>query len=129
MEIDFTSQKAADAANGEKNGTYSMMTQIIKQRLGKNTACKYTDIIAVLDALAAAETCGDLPRSLHPHPLKGSKKGCFAVDIRIMGKGGRGKARMIFRPNHETADTEYRIDKYQSIKRIVIEELCIDYHE
>lgn len=105
------------------------MSHIIKQRLGKKTACKYTDIVATLDALAAADTCGDLPPSLHPHPLKGDKKGSFAVDIRIVGQGGRGVARLVFRPNHDASDTEFRIDNYKSIKRIIIEDLCADYHE
>jgi len=39
-----------------------------------------------VDALAA-ETCADLPPSLHPHPLKGDLVGYFAVDEQHQVKG------------------------------------------
>lgn len=128
MNISFATQKAADAAAGEKNGTYSVMKQIIRRSLGKNTPCKYTDIISVLDELAAADTCADLPPSIKPHPLRGNKKGCFAVNIRIAGQGGRGRIRLVFRPDHDD-DPGFRIDNYRTIERVVVEELCTDYHE
>jgi len=129
MEIDFASQKIADAAIGEENGSYSKMSKIIRQKLGKKTTCEYKDIVLTLDALAAARSCADLPPSFHPHPLRGDRKGCFAVDIRIKGQGGRGTIRLIFRPNYGEDDSEFRIDNYKTIKKIVVEELCIDYHE
>jgi len=128
MEINFATQKMTDAANGEVNGTYSKMSQIIRKNLGRNTTCSFTEIVLVLDALAAAETCADLPPSLHPHPLKGDRVGHFVVDIKIPGQGGRGVARLVFQPNHRADELGYRIDNYKTIKKITIVELCVDYH-
>jgi mRNA-degrading endonuclease YafQ of YafQ-DinJ toxin-antitoxin module len=128
MDISFDSAKIENAANGEENGTYSKMKQIIKQRLGKKTQCEYRDIVSVIDALRAANSCSDLPHSLHPHPLDGNYKGYFAVDIKMKGNSGRGKIRLIFKPNPESNDIGFRIDNYQTIKKIKVIELCVDYH-
>ena len=83
--------------------------------------CTADQVIATLDALAAAESSFDLPHFLHPHPLSGSHKGHFAVWI-------SKQDRIIFRPDHE-GDPEFRIDNHKTIKRIIIVEICTDYHK
>jgi plasmid maintenance system killer protein len=80
------------------------------------------EILATLDALAAAPTLYDLPRiPWHPHPLFGSYKGYFAVWI-------SKQKRIIFHPNPGD-DPEFRIDSPKTINAISIAELCEDYHK
>lgn len=78
------------------------------------------DILATLDILKAAPTLASIPHSFRPHPLQGSYKGCFAVNV-------TKKFRIIFRPNHDD-DPCFRIDTPDSISSIIIIELFIDYH-
>ncbi len=125
MKIDFASQKLEDAANGEKNGTFSELSKIIRRADGKNSQIIPSHIGEVLNDLLAANTCADLPPSTHPHPLQGDRKGEFVVDI--PHQRGRGKFRIIFRPNH-TNDQNFRIDNPKTITKITIIELCCDYH-
>ncbi|MCX6168649.1 MAG: hypothetical protein NTX65_04895 [Ignavibacteriales bacterium] len=80
-----------------------------------------SDIIATLDVLFAAPTLADVPTGFRPHPLKGTYKGYFAVDVDKV-------IRVIFRPNHE-GDSEYRIDNYKTIKNISVIEIFSNYHK
>lgn len=80
-----------------------------------------TDILAIIDILVAANTLLEIPHSFHPHPLKGSYKGYFAVNV-------TKKYRVIFRPNHD-GDPDFRIDNYKTIKSIIIIEIFKDYHD
>jgi mRNA-degrading endonuclease YafQ of YafQ-DinJ toxin-antitoxin module len=80
-----------------------------------------SNIIAVLDVLFAANTLADVPPGYRPHPLTGTYKGCFAVDVDKVN-------RVIFRPNHER-DSNYRIDNYKTIKNISIIEIFKNYHK
>lgn len=124
MLIDFASSKLGDIANGEENGTYSKLAKHIKNK----PPITINDVITTLDVLEAAPSCFDIPPRYNPHPLDGKLKGSFAVDI-LTGKGGRGKYRIIFRPNHGGDDPEFRIDNFKSIKKIVVEDICVDYHK
>lgn len=125
MKIDFASQKLEAAANGEKNGTFSELSRLIRHADGKTSKITPSHIVEVLNDMLSAETCADLPPSIHPHPLQGDKKGQFAVDI--PHQRGRGKFRVIFTPNHVN-DPSFRIDNLKTITKIVIVELCCDYH-
>ena len=78
------------------------------------------DILATVTALYAAPTLYDVPRAFRPHPLRGTYKGCFAVDV-------TDTHRVIFRPD-ESTNPEYRIDDYKSISQIMILEIFTDYH-
>jgi mRNA-degrading endonuclease YafQ of YafQ-DinJ toxin-antitoxin module len=122
--IEFSSQKLEDIANGEIDGTYSKLAKHIK---GKSPI-RVDDVIAALDVLSAAPSCYDIPRSYRPHPLEGKLKGSFATDI-LTGKAGRGKYRIVFRPNHGSDDLDYRIDNFKSIKKIIIDDIGADYHK
>jgi mRNA-degrading endonuclease YafQ of YafQ-DinJ toxin-antitoxin module len=79
------------------------------------------DILAAVDTLFAADTLFDVPRSYRPHPLQGSYKNYFAVDV-------TKKHRMIFRPDHD-GDSNFRIDNYKTIHTISILDICNDYHK
>lgn len=125
MKIDFASQKLEDAANGEKDGTFSELSRVIRQADGKNSQIMPAHITEALNDLSLAKTCADLPPSMHPHPLKGNRRGEFAVDIPY--QINRGKFRIIFTPDHEN-DPNYKIDNYKTITRIKVIELCCDYH-
>lgn len=125
MKIDFVSEKLEKAANGEHDGTFSELSKIIRKNAGKNSEVAPEHIVEVLNDLHCAETCADLPPSMHPHPLKASRKGQFAIDI--PHQNGRGKYRVVFTPNH-SGDPSFRIDNYKTITKITIVELCCDYH-
>ncbi|MDR1320415.1 MAG: hypothetical protein LBK56_03170 [Gracilibacteraceae bacterium] len=124
MLIDFASKKLEDMANGEEDGAYSKLAKHIKNK----SPVTIEDVVSAIDVLAAAPSCGDIPARYNPHPLDGKLKGSFAVDI-LTGRGGRGKYRVIFRSNHGSDDPEFRIDNYKSIRKIVIEGICVDYHK
>ncbi len=128
MKIDFANHNDEEAVRGEADGTYLKLKKVIERKLGKKSLCATDDVMRTLDKLAAAPSCFDLPPSIHPHPLDGNMKGCFAVDIKVKGGGGRGKYRMVFEPVQVDGDPELRLDNYKTIKSIVIKELCIDYH-
>lgn len=83
--------------------------------------CTADDVLETLNALWAADSSFDLPHHLHPHTLFGNYKGHFAVWI-------SKQDRIIFRPDHE-GDPEFRIDNHKTIKRIIIVEICKDYHK
>lgn len=125
MKIDFASKKLEAAANGEKNGTFSELSKIIRHADGRNSKITPSHIIEALNDLLIANSCADLPSSMHPHPLRGSRKGEFAVDIPY--QQGRGKFRIVFTPNH-TDDLNFRIDNFKTITKIMVVELCCDYH-
>lgn len=78
------------------------------------------EILATINVLYAADTLWDVPRSYHPHPLKGEYKRCFAVDV-------TKKHRVIFKPDHDN-DPDFRIDNYKTITAIIIVEIFKDYH-
>jgi hypothetical protein len=118
MVIGFATLKIEKAVNDASSDDMLEIDRIIRR---KKAPCTSEEIIETLDALAAAETLYDLPTApFHPHPLSGDKKGMFSVWI-------NKKTRIIFRPDH-AEDSAFRIDNPKTIKRIVVEELCIDYH-
>lgn len=118
MKVSFATQKAEIAVNNASDDDMTSLERIIRR---KKAPCTAEEIIETLDALTAAPSLYDLPRiPFHPEPLKGSLKGSFSVRI-------NKKTRIIFRPDHDD-DSEFRIDNYKTIKRVVVEELCIDYH-
>ena len=97
------------------------MTELERIIRRKKAPCTADEVLETLDGLAAADTLFDLPDvPFHPHPLSGKLKGSFSVWI-------NKKARIIFRPDHAD-DPAFRIDNPKTIKRIVVDELCIDYH-
>jgi hypothetical protein len=98
-----------------------------KQIQKRKAPATIDDVIATINALGSAPSCADIPPQFNPHPLQGKLKGSFAVDI-LTGKGGRGKHRIIFRPNHGSDDPEFRIDNFKSIKKIIVDDICVDYH-
>lgn len=119
MVIDFATQKMEAAVNKASLEDMSGIMQIIRR---KKAPCHPNEIMETLSALSAADTLYDLPKTpYHPHPLKGSKKGKFSVWI-------NAKTRIVFKPNH-IGDLAFKIDNFKTIKRVIIEELCIDYHK
>ncbi len=120
MIIGFATPKIEKAVNNASSDNMLEIDRIIRR---KKVPCTSEEIIETLDALAAAETLYDLPTiPFHPHPLSGDKKGMFSVWI-----NKNKKTRIIFRPDH-AEDSAFRIDNPKTIKRIVVEELCINYH-
>ncbi|MHB8871889.1 MAG: killer suppression protein HigA [Candidatus Doudnabacteria bacterium] len=112
MNIDFDNPKHERLVND-----YEALSKRYNKKKGVDSA---SDILTTLDVLKAAITLADIPPSYRPHPLKGSYKGHFAVDVDKVH-------RVIFRPNHD-GDSDYRIDNYKSIKNILIIEIFEDYH-
>lgn len=112
MKIEFATDKLEEIAN-----EYAKLSKLCKKQ---NAHCTADDILEVLNILASADTMGDIPPSIRPHPLKGRLKGKFAVDV-------SKTHRIIFRPDHAD-DESFRIDNRNTIKRIVVEDLCKDYH-
>jgi mRNA-degrading endonuclease YafQ of YafQ-DinJ toxin-antitoxin module len=112
MNIDFDNPRHEKLAND-----YEALNKRYNKKKGVDSA---SDILTTLDLLKAAITLADVPPSYRSHPLKGPYKGCFAVDVDKVH-------RVIFKPNHD-GDSDYRIDKYQSIKNILIIEIFKDYH-
>lgn len=96
---------------------YEALSKRYNKKKGIDSA---SDILATLDVLKAAITLADVPPSYRPHPLKGSYKGHFAVDVDKVH-------RVIFRPDHD-GDNDYRIDNFKSVKNILIIEIFEDYH-
>jgi plasmid maintenance system killer protein len=89
----------------------------------KKGTCHADDVLATLNSLEAADCLFDVPTiPFHPHPLTGKLKGHFAIWI-------DKKFRLILRPDHNAADSDYRIDNYKTIKKVVVVELCVDYHD
>jgi proteic killer suppression protein len=113
MNIRFATDKLEKTAND-----FAMLDKLCcKQK----AHCTADDILERLNVLDAALSMADIPSTLRPHPLQGSLKGSFAVNV-------SNTHRIIFRPDHED-DPDFRIDNRNTIKRIVVEELCIDYHK
>ena len=118
MIIEFATKKIERAVNSANVDDMIELERIIRR---KKAPCTSDEIIETLDALYATSSLYDLPaRPFYPEPLKGSLKGSFSVRI-------NKKARIIFRPDHAD-DPAFRIDNPKTIKRIVVDELCIDYH-
>lgn len=113
MIISFATLKQEQLAND-----YDKLVKFVTKR---KAHCTADDVLATLDSLVAADSSFDLPHNLHPHSLKGNYKGCFGVWV-------SKQDRIIFRPDHKD-DSEFRIDNPKAIKRIIIVELCIDYHK
>jgi len=111
MEIDFETEKHQRLVND-----YQALCKRFNKTKGVNTAEK---ILITLNALFAADSLADVPPGFRPHPLQGTRKGSFAVDV-------DKKFRMIFKP--DPSDTSFRIDNYKSIKKIIILEIYTDYH-
>lgn len=112
MKIDFDTAKLESIANDSVK-----LSKLCKKQ---KSNCDADDILNVLNYLLAADSMAEIPHSLRPHPLQGNLKGRFAVRV-------SKTHRIIFRPNHDD-DPSFRIDNRNTIKRIVIEELCKDYH-
>ncbi len=112
MIISFVDDKTEKVAND--------IAKLDKLCRKQKAHCNADDIIQVINELFAADSCYDIPQSLRPHPLKAEWKGYFAVDV-------SKTHRLIFRPDHD-GDPDFRIDNHKTTKRIVIVELCIDYH-
>lgn len=112
MEIEFRSLTHERLA-----GDYRALSKRYNTTRGVDSA---TAILMVLDVLRAAESLADVPPSFRPHPLKGSYKGSFAVNVDKVH-------RVVFQPNHGE-DPGFRIDSYKTITRITISELFKDYH-
>ncbi len=118
MKVSFATEKIEAAVNSATADDATGLERIIRR---KKAPCTTDEIFETLDALDAAPSLYDLPTiPFHPHPLKGSSKGSFSVWI-------NKQTRIIFRPDYDDA-SEFRIDNYKTIKRIVVDELCIDYH-
>ncbi len=113
MNIRFATNKLEQIANDS--------AKLDKLCRKQNAHCTADDILEQLNILDAALSMGDIPSTLRPHPLKGSLKGSFAINV-------SNTHRIIFRPDHED-DSDFRIDNRNTIKRIVVEELCVDYHK
>jgi mRNA-degrading endonuclease YafQ of YafQ-DinJ toxin-antitoxin module len=112
MKIEFDNPKHEKLVND-----FDALCKRFNKKKGVDHA---SDILMTLDTLVAANTLADVPPSYRPHPLKGTYKGYFAVDVDDIH-------RIIFKPDHD-GDPEYRIDKYKSIKNILIIEIFEDYH-
>lgn len=112
MKIDFATAKLESIANDD-----AKLSKLCKKQ---KAHCTADDILNVLNDLHAADNMTDIPSALRPHPLFGNLKGKFAVDV-------SKTHRIIFRPNHDD-DPSFRIDNRNTIKCIVIDELCKDYH-
>lgn len=113
MNIRFATDKLEQIANDS--------AKLDKLCRKQNAHCTADDILEQLNILYAAESMADIPPTLRPHPLKGNLKDRFAINV-------SKTHRIIFRPDHDD-DPEFRIDNRNTIKRIVVEELCIDYHK
>ena len=122
MRIAFINAKLEAIANEDPDAPKSILRKLIKK---SKAGCEPEDIIATLDALAAAPSCADIPPFFHPHPLQGELKGFFAIDLQARG---RGRHRILFKPDHGN-DQAFRIDNYKTITRIIITDLCADYHD
>jgi mRNA-degrading endonuclease YafQ of YafQ-DinJ toxin-antitoxin module len=96
---------------------YGVLCKRYNKKKGVDSA---SDILGTLNVLNAANTLAEVPPSYRPHPLKGSYKGCFAVDVDKIH-------RIIFKPNPK-GDPDFRIDNYRSIKNITIIAIYEDYH-
>ena len=118
MKVSFATKKSEVAVNDASDDDATGLERIIRR---KKAPCTSDEILETLNALQAAPSLHDLPAiPFHPEPLKGSLKGSFSVRI-------NKKARIIFHPDHDD-DSEFRIYNPKTIKRIVVDELCIDYH-
>ena len=82
------------------------------------------DLIKAMNALRAADTPNDLPSSFNYNLLSYDKTERAAIDIKVSGKGGRGKWRMVMRPISDCGD----INKKSSIKKVIIETFIENYH-
>mgnify|MGYP001495091158 CR=1 FL=1 len=112
MNIEFATAKLESTAND-----FAKLEKLCRKQ---KAHCTADDILERLNVLASADSMADVPPSIRPHPLHGNLKGKFAVDV-------SKTHRIIFRPDHEE-DPDFRIDNRNTIKRIVVEELCADYH-
>ncbi len=112
MKIDFDNQKHEALVNNH---------DALRKKYNKNGQEFADDILATFEVLRAADALADVPRSYRPHPLQGSYKKCFAVDV-------TSKHRVIFRPNHD-GDQNFRIDNFKTITSILILEIFKDYHK
>lgn len=112
MEIEFDSPQLERLAND-----FDVLSRKYNKKKGIDSA---SAILGTLDVLRAAETLQDVPRAYRPHPLKGSYKRHFAVDVDSIH-------RIVFKPNHH-GDPDFRIDNYRTIKKIIIIKLYEDYH-
>lgn len=119
MKISFATPKTEVAVNSASDDDVASLERIIRR---KKVPCTPDEILETLNALESADTLFDLPTiPYHPHPLTGKLKGSFSVWI-------NKKARIIFRPDYAD-DPVFRIDNFKTIKRIVVDELCTDYHK
>jgi mRNA-degrading endonuclease YafQ of YafQ-DinJ toxin-antitoxin module len=107
----------ADPKHEKLLNDYEALSRRYNKKKGIDSA---TAILSAINVLKAAPTLAEVPRGYRPHPLRGSYKGCFAVDVDRVN-------RVIFRPNQEK-DPTYRIDNFKSIKSMLILAIFEDYH-
>ena len=114
MTLSFSTTKQQGLANDDAK----LRKYIAKAKL----TCSDIDVNSTLNALQAADCLADVPKvPYHPHPLSGSLKGSFAVWI-------NSSERIVFYPDN-LEDEGFRIDDFRTIKKIVITDVCIDYHK
>lgn len=120
MKIEFRQSEHADMIEG-----YPADNKLRKYIKRRKCPASPEDIISVLSALLAAPTVDQLPKMYNFHLLKYGYSGKAGVDIRIKGKNGREKWRIVLTPISNCGD----INKKQSIEGVIIEELVEDYHK
>jgi len=112
MNIEFDNPKHERLVNDSE-----ALSKRYNKKKGVDSA---SDILSAINVLQAANTLAEVPRSYHPHPLQGTYKGFFAIDVDKVN-------RVIFKPNHD-GDPEFRIDNPKTIKNILIIEIFKNYH-
>ena len=126
MKIEF-----ADPAIGELYENYNpdnpkdKFDRLVRKRSGNERNAK--EVMSSLDILKNAKNPSEILPMYNYHLLKYDKSGYAAIDVLSRGKGkkgGRGKWRIEFRPVSNCDD----INKQDSVEKIIIKEIIIDYH-
>lgn len=105
MKIEFKNNKIEKSANDYK-------------RLDREFGNEKSKLIQkALSYLNSSENLNSVPDTIRPHPLKGNRKGYFAVDTKY-------PYRIIFKPIED-----FIITDYSTIKSIEITDLNCDYHD
>lgn len=114
MEISFCTKNMEDAMSGEKSGTYSVLSKVLRKRQAN---CNISDVVQAYDVLRAVTRIGDIPRSYRFHGLSGDHKGEYAIDI-------DSKHRLLFK----VTDASIKKEDLLKAERIEITGVGIDYH-
>lgn len=126
MKIEF-----ADPAIGELYNNYDpdnpkdKFEKLIRRKSGGERSAK--EVMNSLDVLKNVKNPSEILTMYNYHLLKYGKKGYAAVNVLSRGKGkkgGRGKWRILFEPVSTCDD----INKEDSIEKVIIKEIIIDYH-